>query len=46
MCKRCMKQLKDVFPDKQLEKCEGVFISFVEGYLFKRKKKDANKENQ
>lgn len=45
-CDNCKEDLKDKLTPEQLQKFEDVFYSVAKGFLFSRKKKNANKENQ
>ena len=42
----CKDALKDKLTPEQLQKFEDVFYSTAKGYLFSKKKENANKENQ
>lgn len=45
-CDNCKEDLKDKLTQEQLQKFEDAFYSAAKGYLFSRKKKNANKKNQ
>ena len=45
-CDNCKEDLKDKLTPEQLKKFEDAFYSAANGYLFSRKKVNANKENQ
>lgn len=45
-CDNCKEDLKDKLTPEQLQKFEDVFYTAAKGYLFSRKKENANKEIQ
>lgn len=45
-CDNCKDALKDKLTPVQLQKFEEAFYTTAKGYLFSRKKENANKENQ